>query len=99
MNDHTKLSDLVSRRNSLLEELNQVTRAIEDEQTHVFKHIASEKVLVQRYFDGDRIVISFGRYWWINEDGDLLAMVDESDIDELKTLTEKGVFSRVVINS
>lgn len=99
MNDHTKLSDLVSRRNSLLEELNQVTRAIEDAQTDVFRHIASEKILVQRYFDGDTIIVSFGRYWWINKDGDLLSMVDESDIGELKTLTEKGVFSRVVISS
>ena len=93
-----KTNTLIKRRGELLEELNQVTREIEDAQTEVFKLLASEKILVQRYFDGDRIVVSFGRYWWINEDGDLLGLVDESDIDEIKILTEKGVFMRVKFN-
>lgn len=64
-----KTNKLVKRRAELLEELAQVTRKIEDAQTEVFRHIASQKVLVQRYFDGDSIIVSFGRYWWINRDG------------------------------
>ena len=52
-----QIKDLVERRNAILKELNQVTREIEDAQTEVFKHIASEKELVRRYFDGDAIVV------------------------------------------
>ena len=92
-----KINELVKRRGELLEELNQVTREIEDAQTEVFRHIASQKMFVQRYFDGDRIVVSFDRFWWVNQDGDLLGMVDESDISELKKLTSSGVFERVII--
>ena len=94
-----QIKDLVERRNAILKELNQVTREIEDAQTEVFKHIASEKELVRRYFDGDAIVVSFGRYWWINKSGDLLGLVDENDVSELKKLVENGIFSRVVFNS
>ena len=90
---------LITKRGKLLQDLSQVTREIEDAQTEIFKHIASERILVQRYFNGDIIVVSFDRFWWVNQDGDLLGMVDERDIDELKILTEKGIFSRVVIDS
>ena len=48
-------------------------------------------------FDGDRIVVSFGRHWWVDQDGDLIGMVDESDITELKKLTQSGIFERVTI--
>lgn len=92
-----KINELVNRRAELLEELSQVTREIEDAQTEVFRHIASQKILVQRYFNGDRIVVSFNRFWWVNQDGDLLGMVDESDISELKKLTKTGLFERVTI--
>jgi len=92
-----KINGLVTRRAELLEELSQVTREIEDAQTEVFRHIASQKILVQRYFDGDMIVVSFDRFWWVNQNGDLLAMVDESDISELKELTQSGIFERVTI--
>mgnify|MGYP003441533868 FL=1 len=92
-----KINELVKRRAELLEELSQVTREIEDAQTEVFRHIAGEKILVQRYFDGDRIVVSFGRHWWVDQDGDLIGMVDESDITELKKLTQSGIFERVTI--
>lgn len=84
---------------SLLDELSQVTRAIEDAQTEVFAHIAREKTVVQRYFDGDVIVISFGRHWWVNEDGDLLGLVDESEILQLKALEKRGIFERKSINA
>lgn len=92
-----KINELVKRRAELLEELSQVTREIEDAQTEVFRHIASQKVLVRRYFDGDMVVVSFDRFWWVNQDGDLLGTVDESDISELKTLTQSGIFERVTI--
>ena len=92
-----KINELVKRRAELLEGLSQVTREIEDAQTEVFRHIASQKMLVQRYFGGDSIVVSFDRFWWVNRDGDLLGMVDESDISELKELTKFGVFERVTI--
>ena len=90
---------LITRRNEILAELEQVTREIEDAQTEAFRHIASEKNLVQRYFDGQSVVVSFGRYWWVSQDGDLLGMVDESDIAELKILVEKGIFERISINA
>ena len=44
-----KINELVKRRAELLEELSQVTREIEDAQTEVFRHIAGEKILVQRF--------------------------------------------------
>ena len=92
-----KINELVKRRAELLKELSQVTREIEDAQTEVFRHIASQKMLIQRYFDGDRIVVSFDRFWLVNQDGDLLGTVDESDISELKKLTQSGIFERVTI--
>lgn len=76
-----------------------MTRKIEDAKTDVFRHIARQKVLVQRYFDGDSIIVSFGRYWWINRDGDLLGRVDESDISDLKNLVKSGIFERVKITN
>jgi len=91
------INALVSRRAELLEELTQVTRQIEDAETEVFRHIASQKILVKRYFEGDSIVVSFGRHWWVNQDGDLLGMVDESDLSDLKELVKNGVFERVTI--
>lgn len=93
-----KINELIKRRGEILKELNELTREIEDAQTEIFRHIASEKIIIQRYFEGDVIVVSFGRYWWTNRNGDLIGLVDESDIVELKELTQKGVFSRVVIN-
>lgn len=92
-----KINDLVKRRAELLEELSQVTREIEDAQTEVFRHVASKKYIIQRYFTGDRIIISFGRHWWVNQDGDLLGMVDESDILELRKLVKSGILERVAI--
>ena len=90
-----KINNLVTRRGELMDELNQITREIEDAQTEVFRHIASQKILVQRYFEGDSVIVSFNRFWWINQDGDLLGMVDESDILELKELTNSGIFERI----
>lgn len=90
-----KINDLVVRRDELLWELNLVTREIEDAQTEVFRHIASQKSLVKRYFDGDSVIVSFNRFWWVNKNGDLLYMVDESDISELKQLTKSGIFERI----
>lgn len=92
-----KIDELVKRRGDLLRDLNLVTREIEDAQTEVFRHMASEKSIVKRYFQGDSVVVSFGRYWWVNQDGDLLGMVDESDISELKRLAEAGIFERITI--
>lgn len=91
------IDELVKRRGELLKELNLVDREIEDAQTEVFQHMASKKVIVQRYFQGDSIVVSFGRFWWANQDGNLLGMVDESDISELKRLAEAGIFERITI--
>lgn len=92
-----EINELVKRRAELLEELGQVTRTIEDAQTQVFKLVASETRLVHRYFDGDRIVISFGQHWWINQDGDLVGKVDDSDVFDLKTLVDSGLFKEVTI--
>lgn len=94
-----KIENLVKHRNLILEELSAVTREIEDAQTDIYRHIASEKIIVQRYFDGESIVKSFDRYWWISQDGDLVGLVDESDISDLKALEERGIFERVTINS
>ncbi len=92
-----KIDELVKKRGELLKELNLVDREIEDAQTEVFRHIARKKMIVQRYFHGDSIVVSFGRFWWVNQDGDLLGMVDESDVSELKRLAEAGIFERITI--
>ena len=92
-----KINNLVTRRGELMEELSQITREIEDAQTEVFRHIAGQKILVQRYFEGDSVIVSFNRFWWINQNGDLLGMVDESDISELKKLTKSGIFERITI--
>lgn len=92
------LDFLIKRRKEVLDELNQISREIEDAQTEIFKHVARQKIIVQRYFDGESIVVSFGRYWWVDANGDLLGLVDESDIQDLKELTDKGVFEKILVS-
>lgn len=90
----TEIETLIARRKALTKELETVTRQIEDEISEVYKLVAREKVVMQRYMNGDVLVISFDRYWWVR-DGDLLEMAEQWEIEQMKELTKKGFFQRV----
>ena len=89
------LDALIHRRAEIIKELYGINRSIEDAANEVYRLMASEKIIVQRYFDGDTIIISNSRHWWVNVNGDLLGAVDNSDVDELRKLTKNGIFERI----
>jgi len=93
------IDELFIKRRKLKIELETIDRQIEDAQTEYYRHLAGEKMLVKRYFSGERIIFSFGRHWWVSPDGDLLGLVEGSDIDELSNLVKKGVFEKINIDN
>lgn len=89
-----KIDALIDRYRALEEEMQGVSRAIEAAKAEVFRHTYRKNYIVQRFMSGDAIVLSFDRYWWVSADGDLLEMVDDNHVPELKALVQAGAVER-----
>lgn len=92
MTPNEKINNLIARRAALRHDLQTVEREIEDAQSEAYRIQAADSHIVQQFVDGYTVVVSFGRHFWVDPNGDLGEQLSESEIEELKRLAERGVF-------
>lgn len=86
--------DLISRRKQLITALEAVDREIESAATSALRAEAENEDVLRRYMDGDYVIRSFGRHWWVNSNGELIELVSADDFDAIKRLEKKGWFKK-----
>lgn len=89
------LNKLYSRRTAIMSEICQIDREIEDATTDIFKLNSGYSDLLWSYKEGNSIVKSFDRYWWVDANGELLCNATETEISMLKSLIKKGVIKKI----
>lgn len=89
-----EIATLEQRRKELLRDLEVVNRQIEDASKEAFRMKIQAEAILRRFVNGDYIVKSFDRFWWVDANGNLIEWVDQDDIDRLLRLTGDGVIGK-----
>lgn len=91
----TDIKSLIEKRNRLRDDLETAEREILEAETSAYLLHGISKALIERFVFGESIIISFGRYWWVDANGELLGIPEDDEIRALKRLEQKGVFVHV----
>lgn len=89
-----EIATLEQRRKELLRDLEVVNRQIEDASKEAFRMKIQAEAILRRFVNGDYIVKSFDRFWWVDANGNLIEWVDQDDIDRLLRLTGDRVIEK-----
>ena len=91
--------DIITRRNNLIKELEEIDREIEQSANAALRADAENEDVLRRYIDGEYIICSFGRHWWVNSNGELIELVSADEFDALKRLEKKGWLKKQVFTT
>jgi hypothetical protein len=87
--------DILTRRNELLRELEEIDREIEQSANAALRAEAENEDVLARYIAGDYVIMSFDRHWWVNQNGELIERVSADDFEALKRMEKKGYFKKI----
>ena len=88
-----KTIDLLEKRQQLLRDLETVSREIEEAETSQYRMDGIAKDLIARFSSGQYVMVSLGRHWWVDGNGDLIELVSQDESAALFDLVKKGVIS------
>lgn len=89
-----KTTTLLQRRKELLQQLEAIKRQIEDVENELFGIGIQEKAIIQRFMNGDYVVLSFDRDWWVSKTGEFLERVSPHDLDRIQFLVKQGIIKK-----
>jgi predicted nuclease with TOPRIM domain len=85
------IDELISERKALLARAEEVEREIEEVQEVAYRLASRKNEVLERFLSGDGAVKSFGRLWWVSQNGDLLGLVSDREEEMLGALAKDGI--------
>jgi hypothetical protein len=85
----TNIKDLITEREDLASQLKYIDRQIEDAQNAAWRMDNKKQYIAERYANGEYVVSSFNRMWWVDANGELLELFDQDYYPALAEITDK----------